>query len=247
MDSRPPETLTEYVTEAIRDQIVTGVLKPGQKLSVYSLATELGVSRVPLREAVRQLEAESLVDNVARRGTVVRPLSVADVTDSFEILESIEVIAARRAAESQNRVTTEEMRFWFDRMAELIQQGYPSRSTELLHAHRAFHFALFKGSGDGGVLQRHLCMLWNTAERYVINSRTEARQKEAMKEHESILLRIEAKDSNGTANALQQHIRASFSATIGYLEEQGFSHEPGAWESATARGKRAGKNDHTVV
>ncbi|WP_200887680.1 GntR family transcriptional regulator [Rhodococcus opacus] len=55
-------------TKRIRDRIVLGVLQPGEKLSVYSLADELGVSRVPLREAVRQLEAESHVDNVRRRG-----------------------------------------------------------------------------------------------------------------------------------------------------------------------------------
>ncbi|WP_081792337.1 GntR family transcriptional regulator [Rhodococcus wratislaviensis] len=61
-------------TKRIRDRIVLGVLQPGEKLSVYSLADELGVSRVPLREAVRQLEAESHVDNVPRRGTVVRLL-----------------------------------------------------------------------------------------------------------------------------------------------------------------------------
>src|SRR5215813_752756 len=83
----PPETITEFVVDQIRDRIVLGKIKPGEKLSVYSLAEEFGVSRVPLREAVRQLEAESLVDNLARRGTIVRPLNLGDITDAYEILK----------------------------------------------------------------------------------------------------------------------------------------------------------------
>ncbi|RYF56462.1 MAG: GntR family transcriptional regulator, partial [Comamonadaceae bacterium] len=106
----PPGTVTDFVTERIRDRIVLGMLQPGEKLSVYSLADELGVSRVPLREAVRQLEAESLVDNLPRRGTVVRPLSVADVTDAFQILDLIEVIAAQRAASASDNAAAKEMR-----------------------------------------------------------------------------------------------------------------------------------------
>lgn len=216
----PPETVTEFVTEKIRDRIVLGALQPGQKLSVYDLAVELGVSRVPLREAVRQLEAESLVDNLPRRGTVVRPLTFEDVTDAFEILDKIEVIAARRAAISSDGSTAKEMRYWLDQMQALSDQGVSPISEEMLHAHRAFHFALFNGSG-GGVLGRHLCMLWNTCERYVMNSRTTERQASAAAEHRLIVERIEAKDPDGTAEVLQKHINAALAGTMTYLASKG--------------------------
>lgn len=215
----PPGTITDFVTERIRDRIVLGQLKPGQKLSVYSLADELGVSRVPLREAVRQLEAESLVDNLPRRGTVVRPLSAADVTDAFQILDLIEVIAAERAATATDNAAAKEMRYWFDEMQALAERGVPQVSEEMLHAHRAFHFALFKGAGEG-VLQRHLCMLWNTCERYVINSRTGERQAAATGEHAEILARIEAKDPVGAADSLRKHVRASLAGTMDYLASE---------------------------
>lgn len=216
----PPTTVTEFVTEHIRDRIVLGELLPGQKLSVYDLAEELGVSRVPLREAVRQLEAESLVDNLARRGTIVRPLIAADIRDAFEILDKVEVIAARRAALSDNNDTAQEMRYWLDEMHALAARGVPRVSEEMLHAHRAFHFALFKSSGEG-VLQRHLCMLWNTCERYVINSRTDERQTAADAEHAEIVERIEAKDPEGTTLALQKHIQAAWTGTVAYLDSKG--------------------------
>jgi DNA-binding GntR family transcriptional regulator len=219
----PPETVTEFVTEKIRDRIVLGALQPGQKLSVYDLALELGVSRVPLREAVRQLEAESLVDNLPRKGTVVRPLTFEDVSDAFEILDKIEVIAARRAAISGDGSTAKEMRYWLDQMQALSDRGVSPISEEMLHAHRAFHFALFNGSGGGGVLGRHLCMLWNTCERYVINSRTPERQASAAAEHRLIVERIEAMDPDGTAEVLQKHIDAALAGTMTYLASQGIS------------------------
>lgn len=217
----PPETVTEYVTELIRDRIVLGSLKPGEKLSVYSLADEFGVSRVPLREAVRQLEAESLVDNLARRGTVVRPLCADDVYDAFEMLNRVEDLAARRAAQSEHDQTAKEMRYWLDEMAALSAKGVPPASLEMLHAHRAFHFAMFKGAGGSGVLFRHLCMLWNTAERYVINSRTAERQAASHCEHEELTRRIEARDTEGTVEVLHTHISAAWAGTVKFLEGQG--------------------------
>lgn len=216
----PPDTVTEFVVEQLRDRILLGKVKPGEKLSVYSLADELGVSRVPLREAVRQLEAESLVDNVARRGTIVRPLNLADITDAYIILQRIEVIAATRAATGADQNIAKDMRYWLDTMTQLAEQGVPEASEQMLHAHRAFHFALFRGAGEG-VLQRHLKMLWNTCERYVINSRTPERSKAAAVEHGEIARQIEAKDADGVAAALAAHLEASMSATMESLKAMG--------------------------
>lgn len=214
-----PGTITEFVTEQIRDRIVLGILPPGSKLSVYQLAEELGVSRVPLREAVRQLEAESLVDNVARRGTIVRPLNLQDVCDSFEILDSIEVIAARRAAESSDEATVAAMRLHLNEMQVAAERA--SFSREMLKAHREFHFAFFRASGEG-VLQRHLRMLWNTCERYVINSAPDReRQAAAAREHAEMVRQIEARNPEGTVQALREHLQASLASALKYLERSG--------------------------
>ncbi|KRE38971.1 hypothetical protein ASG73_00970 [Janibacter sp. Soil728] len=214
-----PPTVTEFVTEQIRDRIVLGQLKPDQRLSVYSLAEELGVSRVPLREAVRQLEAESLVVNVPRRGTVISALSGNDIHDAFVMLNRIENLAAERAALNPGDVA-QDMRYWLDRMAELVDQGVPAASPDMLHAHRAFHFALFRAAGKEGLLFRHLCMLWNTAERYVINSRTDKRLHAAHCEHTTLTEKIEAGDGAGAIEALETHLNAAWEATKVYLSSQ---------------------------
>ncbi|MDP9458725.1 MAG: GntR family transcriptional regulator [Actinomycetota bacterium] len=216
-----PGTITEFVTEQIRDRIVLGLLPPGSKLSVYRLADELGVSRVPLREAVRQLEAESLVDNLPRRGTVVRPLNIQDVRDAFEILDSIEVIAARRAAESSEESTIAAMRFHLEEMRVASQRPFEDVTREMMKAHRQFHFAFFSAAGEG-VLQRHLRMLWNTCERYVINSYPDLeRQAAAAREHADMVRQIEAKDPEGTVLVLREHLQASLSSALAYLGRSG--------------------------
>jgi DNA-binding GntR family transcriptional regulator len=216
-----PGTITEFVTEVIRDRIVLGTLPPGSKLSVYELAEELGVSRVPLREAVRQLEAESLVDNLARRGTVVRSLNVQDVRDSFEILNLIEPIAARRAAESTDEDILRAMRDSLQEMQELADRRLPQVSREMLQAHREFHFAFFRATGEG-VLQRHLRMLWNTCERYVVSSVPDLeRQAAAAREHAEMFRQIEARDPEGSTKALQEHLEASLASALTYLQRSG--------------------------
>ena len=212
----PPDTLTDFVTEQLRNRIVLGTLPPGRKLPVYELAQELGVSRVPLREAVRQLEAESLVDNLPRRGTVVRPLTEEDLRDSFEILDTIEVIAVRRAAESAPDELVAAMQHWLDVMQRLGKRRVSHVSEEMLHAHRQFHFTLFRGAGDG-VLLRHLCMLWNTCERYVVTVQDPKRQAAAAREHAELVAHIEARDAEGTEAALRGHLRASRTAAFEHL------------------------------
>lgn len=218
---KTPGTITDFVTEQIRNRIVLGVLPPEHKVPVYELADELGVSRVPLREAVRQLEAESLVDNLPRRGTVVRALNVSDLRDAFEILHAIEPIAARRAAESGDERVVGAMRYWLGQMQDLSKRRVPQVSEEMLHAHREFHFALFGVAGDG-VLQRHLCMLWNTCERYVMNSLpNRQRQVAAAREHADLVKRIEARDPEGTENVLSRHLDESLASALAYLERSG--------------------------
>lgn len=214
-----PGTVTDFVTEEIRDRIVLGVLPPGAKVPVYELAKELDVSRVPLREAVRQLEAESLVDNLPRRGSVVRHLSEQDLRDSFEVLRMIEPIAARRAAASANAAVADELEELLARIDKLSEQDVPENRVEMLHAHRAFHFALFRAAGNG-VLQRHLCMLWNTCERYVMRALPDAdRQKQAGEEHTELVRALRAGDPDRAAHVLEGHLQASLTSSLCHLIE----------------------------
>ncbi len=91
--------LRDRVRDEIRQRIIDGDYPPGARIVERDLADELGVSRVPVREAFRILEAEGFVAVVPRRGVIVRQLSEADVAELFDVREALEVLACRRAAE----------------------------------------------------------------------------------------------------------------------------------------------------
>lgn len=214
--SATPETIVDYVTEQIRRRIVLGRLVPGERVPLYALAEEFGVSRVPLREAVRQLEAEGLLDNVPRRGAIVRELNRQDLEDAFRVLNDIEILAVRRAARNSDASVIAEMRYWSERMHGL---GEDRVSEEMLEAHRAFHFALFDAAGDG-ILLRHLKMLWHTCERYVMHGMPDHdRQKRAQDEHLQLIDLVEAKDAKGASKLLEQHLKNSLHFALRKLEE----------------------------
>ena len=86
--------LREVVSETLRQAIKDGVLKPGERLMEIQLADELGVSRTPIREAIRKLELEGFVVMVPRRGTYVADISLKDIAQVFEIRSALEELAA---------------------------------------------------------------------------------------------------------------------------------------------------------
>lgn len=98
--------LREIVFESVRGAIISGVLKPGERLMEVQLAEKLGVSRTPIREAIRKLELEGLVIMMPRKGAYVADLSLKDITDVLEIRAALEGLAAGLAV---LRITDEEI------------------------------------------------------------------------------------------------------------------------------------------
>src|SRR5258708_18534023 len=99
MTSGERGSLRDMAYEALKKRIIEVDLQPGERLVERDLADELKVSRIPLREALRRLAAEGLVVLVPHRGALVSPFTPADVRDLFDVRESLEVLAARLAAE----------------------------------------------------------------------------------------------------------------------------------------------------
>jgi len=109
------QTLAAATVEAIRERILSGVYAEGEQLRQDALAAELGVSRIPVREALRQLEAEGLVTFSPHRGAVVSSFSVTEIEELFDLRAMLESDLVRRAVP---RLTTED----FDRAAEILDE-----------------------------------------------------------------------------------------------------------------------------
>jgi DNA-binding GntR family transcriptional regulator len=92
------QSLATKIYLELRERIIEGVIKPGERIRERELAEELDVSRIPLREALPRLEAEGFIRTLPRRGAVVTDLSLRDVEELFEVRSSLEVLAARLAA-----------------------------------------------------------------------------------------------------------------------------------------------------
>lgn len=104
-----PRSVEESVTEALRNAILRGELEPGRRLAQVELSEELGVSRIPLRDALRRLEAEGLVEIDGRRGAKVSSLNEKDIAEIYQMRILLESACARRAIEALDEESAKEL------------------------------------------------------------------------------------------------------------------------------------------
>jgi DNA-binding GntR family transcriptional regulator len=148
------QSVVDHVYSALRERILSGDLPRGAKLRQASLADELGVSRTPLREALRRLSAEGLVEFSPNRGATVSELDFGDMRHAWSARVALEPGAARLAAERRHAPAIAAMR-----AAIADQRAAAGRKIESFAANRAFHLALAAASGNPH-LTRFAEMLW---------------------------------------------------------------------------------------
>lgn len=215
---RRPVTLGEFVLDELRRRIVLGDYPPGTRLTIDSLARDLDSSPMPVREAVHELEAEGLLDTAPHKGAVVAGFRRRDIEDAYEMLATMEVLVVERAAQAATAEQVSEMRHWLEEMRRLLGRPY---GEEMLETHRAFHFALFDGAGEG-VLLRHVRMLWHVCERYVFAAMPDNdRPARGQEEHERLVELVEQHDVNGIAEHLRMHLANSKAHVVHRLDELG--------------------------
>src|SRR5262245_4668239 len=137
--NRGHRTLAEKAFETLHWAIITGRLRPGTRLPIEELAEVLDMSPMPIREAVRRLDAAGLVENIPHRGARVTELSITDLAEVYEARLALELLAIRRAAARFD--AAHEAPAWV-RLATL-EQMTDDNSAEASAAHDAFHFALY--------------------------------------------------------------------------------------------------------
>ena len=141
LDSYQP--LREVVCETLRTAIIEGILKPGERLMEIQVSEELGVSRTPVREAIRKLELEGFVVMIPRRGTYVSDLSIKDINEVFEVRTALDVLAAGLAAERITADELEQMERLLVELGECIEQDDMQKIVE---ADSQFHDLLYSAS-----------------------------------------------------------------------------------------------------
>lgn len=199
--SRGHRTLAEKAYETLHAAIISGALRPGARLPIEELAEHLQMSPMPIREAVRRLDAVGLVDNVPHRGARVTELSVTDLAEVYEVRLTLECLAVRRAAV---RFTNADGVLARQCLADL-ENSAGDASVGTSEAHARFHFALYEAA-DSAWLLRLIRPAWQVSERYAL-AWPEVRQLDGRThEHREILAACEARDPDRAAAALHEHL-----------------------------------------
>ena len=137
--------LREVVFNNLRDAILKGQLKPGERLLENHLADKLGVSRTPVREALRMLEQENLVELIPRRGAQVLDISAEDIKNILEIRSALEVVSIRHACQKMDNDSLKELK---KHNAE-FEAAFEARDYEgVATADEKFHDVIFSAAGN---------------------------------------------------------------------------------------------------
>ncbi|MEW6172490.1 MAG: GntR family transcriptional regulator [Bacillota bacterium] len=215
LDSYKP--LREVVFESLREAIIKGIMKPGERIMEVQLAEELGVSRTPVREAIRKLELEGLVVMLPRRGAYVAGISVKDMADVFEVRAALEALAAGLAAE---RITDEELENLERSLVEITEVSDSQDIGAVVDRDTHFHDIIYRASRNGWLLQI-ITHLQDQLQRFRMTTLSRpGRTREAVEEHKKIVEAISERNSELAAQLAREHIENAESSLLNTLKER---------------------------
>jgi DNA-binding GntR family transcriptional regulator len=198
---RPP-TAQEAVLAEVRRLLVTGELAPGTPVRQEALAERLGVSRVPLREALKVLEGEGHVVYLPRRGYVVAELSVDDLVEVYRLRELLEAEAIRVAVPRLDETAIDGI-VAAGKAVDRAGRGHDL--AEMTASNRRFHFLLFDAAGMPR-LSRTLRQLWDATDVYrAVYFAEPANRTRVAHEHADLLVALRAKDAEAAVAAQSAH------------------------------------------
>jgi DNA-binding GntR family transcriptional regulator len=200
-------SLSRVVSEQIRGRILDGTLKPGERLVEDRLSAELGVSRVPVREALRGLSAEGLVTLLPRRGATVVEVTPESVAELVEVRALLEGLNAKLAAQRHAPEIVEQLKDTLRRGNEAAKTG---TAEELAHLNAEFHERLAVASRNTVLSEVMRGLRERTSIAFAINGR--ARAREDWDEHAGVLAAVIAGDAELASLLANRHVQNAAAA-----------------------------------
>lgn len=203
MEQHKTISLADQVFERLEGEILGGKYQQGDVLTEARLTEDLGVSRTPVREALRRLEQEHIVE-LSTRGIVILGVTEKDIQDIYAVRMQIEGMAAARAAEIDNAERLSELREALE-----LQEYYVSRrdAEHIRYMDNRFHELLYRMSRSG-VLYDTLLPLHKKAQKFRKASvQNESRAEQSAREHREIFEAVSAHDAVAAERAMQEHVR----------------------------------------
>lgn len=223
--------LHDHVYRAVRQAILAGDLRSGDKIAELDVAKILPVSRTPIREAFRRLEAEGLVAPSPSRGVVVRGVTLSDLANIYQILESLEALAARLAAAHISDEGLSRLKHALDLLKFFAEQGRWEEKTEQAVV---LHNIVYEASGNP-----RLCTLIRSLREHAhsfrrFHLRTPTLASRGIEEHVGIYEALAARDGDAAAAIMGQHVRQSRRLVEELMASAGQtpSDDRASWQSA---------------
>jgi DNA-binding GntR family transcriptional regulator len=217
MKSSIPRTVKKSLVETLRDEIVRGDFVPGQYLRLEEIAARFDVSTMPVREALRDLEAEGLVTIFPHRGATVTQLSADELQDIYDIRATLEEMATLLAVPLLTKATLTELTSLVEQM-----ESHLSDVVAVVELNHQFHLTLYAASG-----RRHLCEL-NRMLRYrtqhylhvfIVESEL-GHSSRTQGEHRAILEACKRGDAEQAAALMREHVAQVGRAIIEYVRQR---------------------------
>jgi DNA-binding GntR family transcriptional regulator len=206
--------LREMVFESLREAIILGRLKPGERLMEIQLAEEMGVSRTPVREAIRKLELEGFVVMVPRKGAYVAGVSIKDIADVFEVRSALEGLAAGLASE---RITEEEME---ELEKAILQISGEEDILTVVKGDSLFHEIIYKASRNQRLTQI-ITHLQEQINRFRLTSLSvPGRLKIAVGEHKKIVEAITSRNVDLANRLASEHMENAEQNLLNAIREE---------------------------
>ena len=203
--------LAVRLADALRAKILEGELPEGEKIREKALTEEFGVSRTPLREAMKMLAAEGLIELIPNRGAIVSRQSDTELEEAFPVLAALERLAGECAARHATDAEIARIEEMTEELRQTVEQGDRIAYFELNHA---IHDFILTAARNPTLLRMHKAVATRIYRaRYQANLR-QSRWRSALEEHEDIARTLRARDATRVGQLLHDHMLATLASVI---------------------------------
>ncbi len=196
--------LRDVVFNTLRDAILTGKLEPGERLMENQLAEKLGVSRTPIREALRMLELENLVELTPRKGAQVLDMSEKDVVNVLEIREVLEGLATQLACKKMTNELLQELKQAEQEMEQSVQQ---ENIEKMVNADERFHDVIFLSTENEKLIQIFNNLKTQLYRYRMAHVKLDSGMENIIMQHKALLTAIENKNASDGEDLAKKHIQ----------------------------------------
>ena len=218
MNERPliaRRSLHDEIAALVRDMIVRGELEPGARVPEQQLCARFGVSRTPLREALKVLGSEGLLTLLPHRGAIVAKVTPREIEELFPIMGALEALAGELAC---RRATAEEIAGIRDLHARMVERFAAGDRSGYARLNEAIHEAIFAAAGNSELAHLYAQLMMRIHRVRFIARMSPARWREAVEDHEAIVEALEARDGARLAAVLRAHVEHKAATVLEALD-----------------------------